>query len=239
MARDARPSADAPPARRGVALKHLLRRPGRVDRARLGATAAGVPRGAHLRATRDDRHRLPRPLGEAQPAAAVPWARFRADRRRPLDGAADLPVGRRRPCLDARRLAPLRAHAARRRRRAPIASVGALDDDGPPDAGAAAGVDVVPRGSRLGLRRRRHNRRPLRPLCGARVGSSARLLAAVPVGCRLPSAAPAVPRRVHESPAVRAAVRTPARRCIPPRRRGRPRRRCCLRRRRRASRGAS
>ena len=47
------------------------------------------------------------------------------------------PVGRRRPRLDARRLAPLRAHAARRRRRAPVAAIGALDDDRPPDAGAA------------------------------------------------------------------------------------------------------
>ena len=45
----------------------------------------------------------------------------RADRRRPLDGAADLPVGRRRARLDARRLAPLRADAARGRRRAALA----------------------------------------------------------------------------------------------------------------------
>ena len=122
VARDARAGADAPSARRGVALQHLLRHPGRVDRARLGATVAGVPRRAHLRAARDDRHQLPCPPGEARPAAAVPWPRSRADRRRALDGAADLPVGRRRPRLDACRLAPLRSHAARRRRRAPLAS---------------------------------------------------------------------------------------------------------------------
>jgi CubicO group peptidase (beta-lactamase class C family) len=60
-----------------------------------GGTAAGVPRRAHLRATRNDRHQLPCPLGEARPAAAIPRARFRADRRRTLDRAADLPVGRR------------------------------------------------------------------------------------------------------------------------------------------------
>ena len=97
VAHDARAGADAPPAGRGVALQHLLRHPGRLDRTRLGAAAAGVPRRAHLRAPRDERHRLPRSRGEARPAAAVPWPRSRADRRRALDGAADLPVGRRRP----------------------------------------------------------------------------------------------------------------------------------------------
>ena len=57
VARDARAGADAPPARRGVALQHLLRHPGRPGRARLGAAAAGLPRRAHLRAARDGRHR--------------------------------------------------------------------------------------------------------------------------------------------------------------------------------------
>ena len=84
------------------------------------------------------------------------------DRRGTLDGAADLPVGRGRPRLDARRLAPFRAHAARRRRRAPIEPIGALDDNRPSHAEAARRVDVVPRGSGLGLRRCRLGRRPLR-----------------------------------------------------------------------------
>ena len=113
VARDARAGADAPPARRGVALQHLLRHPGRPGRAGLGPAAAGLPRRAHLRAARDGRHGLPCPGGEARPAAAVSPRRGDAGRGQALDGAADLPLGGRRPRLDARRLASLRTDAAR------------------------------------------------------------------------------------------------------------------------------
>ena len=123
VARDARAGADAPPARRGVALQHVLRHPGRAGRARRRAAAAGVPRRAHLRAARDERHRLLRP-GRRSSTGCRRTTRSSGS---PIDDGLwteppVFPSGCRRARLDARRLAPLRPHAARRRRRAPLAA---------------------------------------------------------------------------------------------------------------------
>ena len=118
---DAVPHPAAAPAGRGVALQHLLRHPGRADRAGLGQ-----PLPEFLA------ERLFEPLGMVDTGFAVPAGEpdrftsyYRADAAgglelvdapgRAVEQPAGVPVRRRRPGLHRRRLARLRPDAARRR----------------------------------------------------------------------------------------------------------------------------
>ena len=117
-----------PPARastgRAMAVPHGRRDPGRADRSRLGHVAGRLPSRAHLRAARDDGHRLPGPGGEARPAPDLLRDGYgHRQARRPGRGAwrlrraaARLRIRRRRARLDGRRPARLRSDDAGERR---------------------------------------------------------------------------------------------------------------------------
>ena len=132
----------AVPAGRGVVVRHVLGSPGHPDRARERAAAAGVPRGAPLRAAGHGRCRIRGAGGQARPAhqllPARPGRRSRAGRRtrRAVEPIAGVPGRRGWPGGDRRRLVPLRPHAAGRRdARRPqpaVARIRAADDLEPP-----------------------------------------------------------------------------------------------------------
>ena len=137
-------------ARRTLALSHRLRRAGRADRARLGPVAERLHAGSPVRAARHARHRLPgagrqgRAAGQQlhdRPEGPHEAHLLRRRPRQPLEQAAGLRSGRRRPGLDGRRLSRLPAHAleqgAASRRAHPVASGRRrADDDRPAHAGA-------------------------------------------------------------------------------------------------------
>ena len=115
---DARAGADAPPARRGVALQHLLRHPGRPRRrgSRAGRCRSSSPSASSSRSG------WPTPASTSRRRSSTGCRRTTAPSAMPIDDRLwteppIFPSGRRRPRLDARRLAPLRADAARGRRR--------------------------------------------------------------------------------------------------------------------------
>ena len=115
-------AAADPPARRAVAVPHGLGRARRVDRARVGAVVRGVPARAHLRAARHEGHRLPACPPRSSRAcrrATATDAATRASRSATIRATAayaqppSVPVRRRRPRLDGRRLPRVLPDAAR------------------------------------------------------------------------------------------------------------------------------
>ena len=138
----ARHPAAAPTGRR-VALQHLLRHPGRAGGAGLGSAVPRVPGRAAVRAARHGRHRVRGTGRRAAPVHQLLPGRRRGRARagrppgRAVEHPAGVPVRRRRPGLDRRRLARLRPDAARRRRRrrpqCAVAGLGAADDHRPAD----------------------------------------------------------------------------------------------------------
>ena len=126
---DAVPHPAAAPAGRGLAVQHLLRHPGRAGRAGLGPAAARVPGRAAVRAARHGRHRIRgtgRQAATGSPATTGPMPAGGLELvdapGRAVEQPAGVPVRRRRPGLDRRRLARLRPDAARRRRPSTAAS---------------------------------------------------------------------------------------------------------------------